>query len=306
MAFFNYPFIVTKDTPAVAVEVQSNFNELLSWLMNNVVQSDGTVPMTGPLVLAPGPPASPAHAANKAYVDAFMPVGVIMGYAGTSLPTGWLWCDGTTYTNTSQPLLAAAIGRSFTATAIPGTSFQVPDMRKRSPVGADASEPAVYGLGVAGGQRDSEMLKHFHQVPIHGHTASSGNDAPDHYHANQGNTGNSVSGLWGHYSAGGHTEVLFRDSAYNTGFAIPTVANSGGGGVAVTWGPLVTHPDHYHAVNRTGGETTGWASARHTHSVTVNDRAAFNTVEAGAGTALIDKNLAPYLAVNQIIYAGKG
>ena len=46
MAFFNYPFHVTKDTPAIASEVQTNFDQLLAWVLANLIQKDGTVAMT--------------------------------------------------------------------------------------------------------------------------------------------------------------------------------------------------------------------------------------------------------------------
>lgn len=53
-----------------------------------------------------------------------MPVGSIMWFAITSTPTGWLPCDGTTYTNTAYPNLVAVIGTTFGGT--PGTNFKVP------------------------------------------------------------------------------------------------------------------------------------------------------------------------------------
>jgi len=313
MAFFNYPFHVTKDTPAIASEVQTNFDQLLAWVLANLIQKDGTVAMTGPLVLAPGDPGAPGHAANKAYVDAQLPVGMMTEFAGTALPAGWLWCNGDTYTNTSQQSLAAAIGRTYTAAAVPTGSFQVPDMRKRSPVGYDATEAAKYGLGVKGGQRDSELLSH-------AHTTAVGTDSPDHTHsmsfmsqamdrsidhlhsgATAGEGGHS------HTSNGGHGEYVFRDGAFNTGYHGPPVGYGIPGGVALTWGPTVggnhAHSfttgaadrslDHLHHIS---GGTYG-ANARHAHTVTVNPN--------GAGTTLVDKNLPPYIVVNYIIYAGK-
>lgn len=53
-----------------------------------------------------------------------MPVGSIMWFAVSSTPTGWLPCDGTTYTNTAYPNLVAVIGTTFGGT--PGTNFKVP------------------------------------------------------------------------------------------------------------------------------------------------------------------------------------
>lgn len=62
-------------------------------------------------------------------------------FAGASAPTGWLFCDGTSYVRTTYPVLFAAIGTAFGAAD--GTHFSVPDMRGRVPIGV--------GTGTGGG-----------------------------------------------------------------------------------------------------------------------------------------------------------
>ena len=62
-----------------------------------------------------------------------MPAGMINQYAGSTLPTGWLACDGTAYdsvTNTQYAGLYTAIG--ITWGGADGTSFKVPDLRGRT------------------------------------------------------------------------------------------------------------------------------------------------------------------------------
>jgi hypothetical protein len=290
MASFNYPFNIVKNTPAIAGQVQTNFNDLLTWVMANLIQRDGTVAMTGPLVLAPGEPASPDHAANKAYVDAVIPIGIVWEYAGTSLPTGWLWADGATYSNTSQPRLAAAIGRAFTDTAVPAGSFQVPDKRKRVSVGADPSEAAAFGLGVKGGQRNTELQVHSHTVPAHGHTASgsSGEADRNHTHAYSGTT------------SGGGNHQHGQPIVDNAGPNMSSPSGYGPGNIGTFYTGFAG--DHSH----TFSGTTGGFSSQHAHAVyvTVNNAAAFATQDSGNGTTLTDKNLPPYVAVNYIIYSG--
>lgn len=61
-----------------------------------------------------------------------VPVGTVIAYAGptTTIPTGWLLCDGTTLnasTNTQYAQLYAAIGTNWGGTGV--TSFNVPDLR---------------------------------------------------------------------------------------------------------------------------------------------------------------------------------
>jgi microcystin-dependent protein len=285
MASFNYPFNIIKNTPAIAGQVQTNFDSLLTWIMANLIQKDGSVAMTGPLVLAPGVPASPEHAVNKAYVDAAVPIGVVWEYAGTVLPTGWLWCDGATYSTTAQPQLSSAIGRAFTDAAVPAGSFQVPDKRKRVSVGADASEAAVFGLGVKGGQRDGELFQHTHAAN------TNGGSAPDHLHGGPAVDDN----MAGDHNHGiGHGGILWQK--YNAGVLGINLTGPGSaywvGLAEVTWLQQGTH-EHNLSASMTGAADR---SLVHEHPITVNN--------AGAGTTLTDKNLPPYLAVNYIIRSG--
>jgi len=60
------------------------------------------------------------------------PAGSITMYGGTVAPSGWLLCDGASYTTAGQADLFAAIGYAFGGA---GANFNVPDMRGRSPVG---------------------------------------------------------------------------------------------------------------------------------------------------------------------------
>jgi microcystin-dependent protein len=250
--------------------------------------------MTGPLVLAPGAPAAPEQAANKAYVDAVVPIGTIFEYAGTSLPDRWLWCNGNTYTDTSKPALAAAIGRNFTATEVPAGSFQVPDKRGRVGIGFDATVP-TQPLGKTGGQRDSELQQHLHTVPVHSHTATTvvSDQSSDHVH------GGSTLGT---SNPGDHT----HGQGHGVGYVVFASPNGGANlGVGTTWGvsPAWRHEGgHVHSI--TGN--TGGISAAHKHTVTatIADKPAFNTENAGIGTTLTDKNLPPYVVCNYIIYAG--
>ena len=55
-----------------------------------------------------------------------MPVGSIMWFAGSTAPTGWVLCNGATYTNSTYPNLVAVIGTTFGGT--PGTNFMVPNI----------------------------------------------------------------------------------------------------------------------------------------------------------------------------------
>jgi microcystin-dependent protein len=298
MAFFNFPFHVTKDTAAVASQVQTNFDSLLSWIMTNVIQKDGSVAMEAPLVMPGGPPATGDQAVNKSYVDAMIPIGTIWEYGGTTLPTKWLWCDGATYSNTQHSLLYGAIGRNFTATAVPGTNFQVPDKRGKFSMGVGPNDALGKGSTTAVGSRDSELFKHYHVIPEHGHTFTGSSNQVDLQHYHPVNITSGEAGQHGH-NFGNGSAIWFNGG---TGFGGLT-PDVGGMNLAT----FVHDGNHTHGVNGFTGVNYFDGGRYHTHGVgsyTVNNRAAFNTNDTGTGTTGAEKNLPPYIALNYIIYAG--
>ena len=61
-----------------------------------------------------------------------MLTGAIIPFGGTSVPAGYLACDGATYLQTDYPALYAIIGNNYGG---PPSHFNVPDLRGRSPMG---------------------------------------------------------------------------------------------------------------------------------------------------------------------------
>lgn len=61
------------------------------------------------------------------------PVGSLQAYAGASAPTGWLLCDGTSYSTSVYPELYSVLGYTYGGS---GANFNVPDLRGRMPMGA--------------------------------------------------------------------------------------------------------------------------------------------------------------------------
>ena len=79
--------------------------------------------------------------------------GTIHHFGGASLPTGYLWCDGTSYLRATYPDLFTAIGTSFGS--VDGTHFSVPDLRDAYPKGKGGGD----SLGTTGG-----ALTHTHDA----------------------------------------------------------------------------------------------------------------------------------------------
>ena len=74
--------------------------------------------------------------------DTHFPTGCVQMHAGSSAPTGWLLCDGSAVSRTTYAGLFAILSTTYGA-GDASTTFNVPDMRGRVPVGV--------GTGTGGG-----------------------------------------------------------------------------------------------------------------------------------------------------------
>jgi microcystin-dependent protein len=63
-------------------------------------------------------------------------LGAVIAYAGTSAPTGWLFCFGQNVSRTTYAALFAVIGTTYGA-GDGSTTFGMPDLRGRVPFGKD-------------------------------------------------------------------------------------------------------------------------------------------------------------------------
>jgi hypothetical protein len=93
-----------------------------------------------------------------------VPAGAIVAFGGTIVPTGWVLCDGRSMSTTAFASLFAALQYTYGGA---GSSFNVPDLRQRFPLGKAASGTGV-ALGATGGTID-----HTHSVPRGGWAPSS-------------------------------------------------------------------------------------------------------------------------------------
>jgi hypothetical protein len=75
------PNDIANDTPANAVPVEQNYNVIEDYINRECIVRDGSLAMTGQLLLV-GDPTQPLAAAAKQYVDAILPVGVILPFGG--------------------------------------------------------------------------------------------------------------------------------------------------------------------------------------------------------------------------------
>ena len=99
------------------------------------------------------------------------PIGKIVMYAGSSAPRGWLLCQGQAVSRTTYAKLFSVIGTTY-GSGDGSTTFNVPDMRGRSPLGVgngDATGHTNHTLGQKGGEEThtltvNEMPSHRHRI----------------------------------------------------------------------------------------------------------------------------------------------
>jgi len=163
-----------------------------------------------------------------------VPTGAVLPYAGTPLPGGFLFCDGSSYLTTQYPALFAAIGYAFGGS---GGNFNVPNMAGLVPAGVGGT------LGLSRGGVFGEVTHTLTsaEMPTHSHSASSSSSSsvsdPGHHHAS-GSGGGFVNGGSGNGGVGqGVYQVQFNtfSASSGTGIGVSTgtstsIGNTGGGG----------------------------------------------------------------------------
>lgn len=96
-----------------------------------------------------------------------MPVGAILATAANALPAeGWLLCDGSAVSRASYAALFAAIGTTY-GTGDGSTTFNVPNLKGRIPVGQDAAQTEFDVIGETGGAKTHTLTAT--EIPAHTH-----------------------------------------------------------------------------------------------------------------------------------------
>lgn len=98
------------------------------------------------------------------------PVGEIALWATSTAPTGWLIADGATVSRSTYSALFAVLGTTYGA-GDGSTTFGLPNLKGKVPVGRDASDTAFDTIGETGGSKTSALV--VANLPAHTHTASS-------------------------------------------------------------------------------------------------------------------------------------
>lgn len=91
------------------------------------------------------------------------PSGIIVSFGGTSVPMGYVLCDGSAISRTTYAALFNAISTTY-GVGDGSTTFNVPDLRQRFPLGKAASGTGSTLGGTGGAIDHTHDITHTHQV----------------------------------------------------------------------------------------------------------------------------------------------
>jgi microcystin-dependent protein len=246
-----------------------------------------------------------------------MPIGTIQMYPKATAPTAttnggtWLVCNGGTLVRTDYPDLHTLITNSY-GTYPSGTTFLLPDLRSRVPVGYNTdtiSGRSTRAIALGSGTEthtllDAEIPRHTHPISDSGHIHATSETA----HTHTGTTAKAKADIVLNDHA--HTSVRIsdyaqdgtgpgsgtkRDSIPNSRLDTPQTSDLFTG-VALLDEDGVDNLGHQHSISGTNLATvaTGLTIDNNNTGITVNDQ----------GTGDTSHNIMqPYLVINYIILA---
>lgn len=95
------------------------------------------------------------------------PAGTVVAYGAAAAPSGWLLCDGAAVSRATYATLFGVIGTTF-GVGDGATTFNVPNLKGRVPVGLDAGQTEFDALAEAGGAKTHTLTEA--EMPAHSHT----------------------------------------------------------------------------------------------------------------------------------------
>ena len=196
-------------------------------------------------------------------------------------------CDGRAISRTTYAALFTAIGAAFGA-GDGSTTFNLPDMRGRTPIGAGQGSGLANRVLAATGGEENHILSTA-EMPSHTHpTAATGvsvNAAATSVGVNGSGTGTTLAKGGGFVPSWNHNLGVFAAAAPTSGGQ--SIVGYGGSGLAtLATDTAISDPTHAHSIS----------DPTHGHSITDPKHA--HAASGGGGT---HNNMQPFAVLNYVI-----
>lgn len=193
-----------------------------------------------------------------------MPIGSVIMFAGESIPTGWLVCDGSLLTSDSYPDLYTAIGVKYGGS---GANFNLPNFKGRVAAGIDSNDINFNLLGKTGGESTHTLT--VDEMPSHTHNTENICSYPE--------------GVPNTHTGYGYNEISLNKSSYGS-----NIGATGGGQAHNNLQPYLvinyiikatnTTPLAGSVVNAASSSTTDAYSCKYINDSTANNEQTTNKV----------------------------
>jgi microcystin-dependent protein len=239
--------------------------------------------------------------ANPIYLsDCAFPTGMLVMWTGAVAPRNWLLCDGAAVSRTLYADLYNVIKTNYGAGDM-RTTFNLPDLRTRVPVGFDANLTDYNRLGLSNGASSINLVAG--QLPPHVHLGTT-NLSGDHTHTVSTTSAGDHTHTGTTADAGSHTHTVTSDTS---GAHTHTASTATAGSHSHTWSKAWTDGGYVGTVWSAGAGSTLWYSKKtgdqtvntasgggHSHTVTINNGGAhshtFTVAEAAAHNHTVTLN----------------
>lgn len=239
-------------------------------------------------------------------VPDLLPVGSGLLWYTNTAPDKYLLCDGTAVSRTDYAALFAILGTTY-GVGDGSTTFNLPDLRQRMPLGKAASGTGN-SLGATGGAID-----HDHSVPEHYHgvgtLANATNGAHthtinhDHAAFTSGGSGTLTTTTTGNHQ---HSTPVWKNSSLGNNTGVPAYESSdpdhytdSSAITSVAGNHAHTIPSHTHSIDVPNFSGTSGSAGDHTHTISGLVGATGGVDGDSAMTS--GTNNPPFLVVNYII-----